>query len=441
MVVQMEEVETGATFCIGNVHLPAKPAAILGRLKSISTTIKCMEGCESPRRVSAIDGAMIVTGDFNCDQNSVTAKLLETGSSPYGTLKDRNYRAKVSKDAAFGMKHSFRFKDIYANELREKAAPVTVSLSGRGPGCMDQMFYASRHNVQTSSGGRIPSKVGGRMVGKRKARKQNAIKRVAESKVEQPSPLRIESVLATVDPDDEARTQIIMAGLPNVEAGFPSDHVPVGALFAPAPTFNKDDKTIPHAALDESEEGLRQDSRKGAGGISANARRRREAYSRSLIVRRRHNAILREVTEWLESRGATEIVRDQPLFKWKWVDGVKKLGRKLRAPDLCCVLGDKLVIVEITVAHKPDEMRRQKLEKYKDLEELVRTAPAVTEAGLEVPGVFVVLMDEDGEIPDATRNDLYQLAAYSSSASSSSDDGKLFCNHLQRIFVEYNQNL
>ena len=121
MVVQLEEIETGATFCIGNVHLPAKPAAIEGRLKAISTTIKSMASCESPRRVSALDGTAIIAGDFNCDQNSVAAKLLETGTAPYGTLTERNYKAKVTKEAAFGMKHSFRFKDAYANDLRQLA--------------------------------------------------------------------------------------------------------------------------------------------------------------------------------------------------------------------------------------------------------------------------------------------------------------------------------
>lgn len=433
----MEEIETGATFCIGNVHLPAKPAAILGRLKSISTTIKCMEGCETPRRVCALDGAMIVAGDFNCDQNSVTAKLLETGSSPYGTLKDRNYKAKVTKEAASSLRHSYRFKDIYADGLREKAAPVTVSLSGRGPGCMDHMYYASRVRMQ-SNGRPAISRIGGQTMGKRRARKQQAIRRVAEANIEQPSPLRIESVLATIDPDDSVRTETIMKGLPNVSAGFPSDHVPVGALFAPAPNYNKDNTSARNSNEDDEE--MNYGFQKGgAGGVSANARRRREAYSRSLIVRRRHNAILREVTEWLVSRGAKEAVRDQPLYKWKWANGVK-IGRKLRAPDLCCVIDDKLIIVEVTVAHKPNEMRRQKLEKYKDLAEVLRTAPAVTEAGLEVPEVFVVLMDEDGEIPDATRQDLYQLATYSGSGASV-EAGKVFCNHLQRVFAEYNKNL
>ena len=433
MVVQLEEIETGATFCIGNVHLPAKPAAIQGRLKAISTTIKSMESCESPRRLSALDGTVIIAGDFNCDQKSVTAKLLETGVAPYGTLTDRNYKAKVTKDAAFGMKHNFRFKDIYANKLRAVAAPVTVALIGRGPGCMDHIFYASRENT-FGNGAVSPTRTGGdQFLGKRKARRQNAIQRVAEANIELPSPLRVHSVLATIDPDDVSRTQTITNGLPNVQAGFPSDHIPVGVLFCPEPTFSQDE-VLSESRTDNGD--VRQDSRQG--GISANAKRRREAYSRSLIVRRRHNAILRAVTEWLVERGAKEVIRDQPLFKWKWVEGIKKLGGKLRAPDLCCVLKDTLVVVEVTVANKPDQMRRTKIEKYEDLAPLLRAAPAVE--GLKVPGTFVILMDEDGEIPDATRQDVVRLAELSTCKNNSEEDiadAKIFCNHLQRVFIEY----
>jgi hypothetical protein len=52
------------------------------------------------------------------------------------------------------------------------------------------------------------------------------------------------------------------------------------------------------------------------------------------------------------------------------------------------------------VSNKPDPMRRTKLTKYADLGELLRMAPAT--AGLKVVDIFVILMDEEGEIPDAT---------------------------------------
>ena len=313
MVVQLEEIETGATFCIGNVHLPAKPAAIEGRLKAMSTTIKSMASCESPRMLSALDGTAIVAGDFNSDQNSVAAQLLQTGFAPHGTLNERNYKAKVSKDAAFGMKHSFRFKDVYANELRQLAAPVTVALTGRGPGCMDHIFYASRDSRSRVT---IPIRNAGadHYVGKRKARRINALQRSSNANIEQPSPLRVEVVLSTIDSEDPTRAQLIANGLPNVAAGFPSDHIPIGVLFSPEPSYFTDE-SIRNIVLDHAEGSSRMIRREGA--ISANARRRRESYSRSLIVLRRHNAILRAVTEWLIARGAREVIRDQPLLKWR----------------------------------------------------------------------------------------------------------------------------
>ena len=432
MVVQLEEIETGATFCIGNVHLPAKPAAIEGRLKAMSTTIKSMASCESPRMMSALDGTAIVAGDFNCDQNSVAAKLLETGFAPHGTLNERNYKAKVTKDAAFGMKHSFRFKDVYARELRQLAAPVTVSLSGRGPGCMDHIFYASRDNRRIAS---MPTRNGSeQFVGKRKARRQNAQQRVADANVEHPSPLRVETVLSTIDPDDPMRSQVIADGLPNVLAGFPSDHIPIGVLFSPEPSYTRDD-LISDTTLDERDN-AQQDIQQGA--ISANARRRREAYSRSLVVRRRHNAILRAVSEWLVARGALQLIRDQTLSKWSWLEGVPNVSGKLRAPDLCCVLNDNLVVVEVTVANKPDQMRRTKLNKYNDLAEILRAAPAAK--CLEISDTFVILMDENGDIPEATRQDIVRLAELSTVNKGDSDEfmheAKLFCNHLQRVFVQ-----
>jgi endonuclease/exonuclease/phosphatase family metal-dependent hydrolase len=428
MVVQLEEIETGAVFSIGNVHLPAKPAAIEGRLKAMSTTIKSIASCASPRFLSALDGAAIVAGDFNSDQNSVAARLLETGSAQYGTLQERNYKAKVSKEAAYAMKHQFRFQDIYGNGIRQVAAPVTVALTGRGPGCMDHIYFASRQDKAYS----VITTQTNEFVGKRKARRLIAqTRRAQDSQPQISAALRVDSVLATVDPNDLNRTQIIMNGLPNVPAGFPSDHIPIGVLLCPAPTTK--DCNIPenNKRKDESKEFHQT-------GLSANTRRRREAYTRSLYVRRRHNAILRAVTEWLIGRGATDIIRDQPIVKWKGLLHVKPITDKLRAPDLCCVVGDnKLVIIEVTVANNPDAMRKIKLDKYSDLPTLLRSAPALT--NLTIMDTFVILLDENGGIPDATRNDIFQLAQLSSTNSHADTDAKLFLNHLQRIFLEVSE--
>jgi endonuclease/exonuclease/phosphatase family metal-dependent hydrolase len=423
MVVQLEEIETGAVFCIGNVHLPAKPAAIEGRLKTMSTTIKSIASCASPRFLSALDGAAIVAGDFNSDSKSAAAKLLETGTAQYGTLLERNYKAKISKEAAYAMKHDFRFQDIYGNGIRQFAAPVTVALTGRGPGCMDHIYFASRQDKSWS----LTNTHASEFVGKRKARRLNAqFKRAQDSQPQISSALSIDTVLATVDPNNPNRTQIIMDGLPNVPAGFPSDHVPIGVLLCPAPTSSS---KVNNPTVDN-----RRDPKEyHRTGISANTRRRREAYTRSLYVRRRHNALLRAVTEWLISRGATHIIRDQPIGKWKWLLDMKSIADKLRAPDLCCVLNDALVIIEVTVANNPDAMRKIKLEKYRDLPELLQSAPTLT--NMTVMETFVVLLDENGNLPDATQNDIIRLAQLSSTNTNADIDAKLFINHLQRIFL------
>ena len=151
MVVKLQEVEEdGATFCVACVHLPAKPSNIYGRLKTTSNVLEKLSHYDPPVRKNPLDGLLVVAGDFNCDHNSVTAKLLTSGYSPYGNIKDRNYKVNVSKAQAYSMKHDYRFKDVY-EENRENVAPVTVSLSGRGPGCMDHLFFAQNHKVKRRS--------------------------------------------------------------------------------------------------------------------------------------------------------------------------------------------------------------------------------------------------------------------------------------------------
>jgi hypothetical protein len=428
MVIQLEEVETGATFSIGNLHLPAKPSAIEGRLKTISTAIKKIEGCVPHRGISALDGAVFIVGDYNCEPHSVTIQLLETGISPHGTLRDRNYKAKVTKNAAFGFRHDFKFRSAYSKEVRDIAAPVTVSLKGRGPGCMDHIFFASTADKPRSP---MPSSGGAIVGGKRKARREVARQRFASAVKESPSPLSVHCVLSTVSPEQHGRMETIVNGLPNLEAGFPSDHILIGALFAPEPFYLE---TVTSQFSEIEQESVRRDFQ--LGGVSANALRRRDSYSKSLEARRRHNVVLRELTDWLISRGAQEIIRDQPLNRWKWLDGVKGLKGKLRAPDLCCVLGESLVIVEVTIANNPDQMRREKLEKYKDLAGLLRSSPVLSGSKLTVHDTIVVALKEDGEIPLKTREDIHKLALLSWCAKSQNEDTQLFCNHLQRTFAQ-----
>eukprot|EP00980_Cylindrotheca_fusiformis_P015185 scaffold4204_cov140-Cylindrotheca_fusiformis.AAC.4 len=457
MICQMTEVhpnDKGGTFCVANVHLPAKPSNIMGRLKTISKTIQKMSRYDKKERKSPLDGLFIVAGDFNCDQNSVTAKLLTTGYSPYGNLKDRNYKANVSKASALMMKHDYRFKDVY--EDRRDIAPVTVSLSGRGPGCMDQLFFAQASRASKASKGATQRTVEvaanpkpPRKGGKRRVRRQRVAwvqsRRIIQLSL--PTAIRVESVLATISgPDDTQRLETIYAGLPNVEKGFPSDHVPIGALFVPDNNISTNtadeleaENTDTHemkgneVSLDESSE-LRLSS-----GVSSNVARRREAATLSVGVRRRHNAVLQCVTKWLTERGAYDIHCDEPLYKLKYTKDVTKLKKKSRAPDLVCSLGKSLVVIEITVSAQPDSARRSKLKKYEDLSKVLEECPSVQDAGLTVQCPFVILLDEYGGIPEETKHDILELArltSFSSIEEQAEADAQRFCNHLQGIFNE-----
>ena len=455
MVVQLEEITTGSTVCIGNVHLPAKPADIKGRLQTLATTVKQMEGCEQRLPLSvgsavhSLDGTLILTGDFNCEHHSVVLELLKKGQAPYGTLRDRNYKARIAKDTAYGMRHDYRFRDVY-QDSRESIAPVTVSLKGRGPGCMDQMFFCNTRETsgpvwfsQNSSGreAMIHTKATTNLVGgKRKNRRVRAQQKAAAIKMNLPSvAIRIQSILATVDENDPDRLQTILDGLPNEEKGFPSDHLPIGALFvpvvsAPNDNNNNDDGTDNAADNNDNNPALpftKNDSTGNVdsqnpsivGGVSVNARRRRETYQRSVAVRRRHNAVLRVVADWLQARGATNVLRDTPLHRWPWVvnPGRSKsnknkndqLTNKKRAPDLCCVMNGKtLVIVEVTVGNnrKADVLRSEKIRKYQDVRSHLETSPPVVQRGLEVANTVVIVAQEDGTIPDDTKQDLRLLA-------------------------------
>ena len=441
MICQMAEVDTGATFCIGNVHLPARPSNVLGRLKTMARTVKKLASYDPPQRVSPLDGLMLVVGDFNSDHTSVTARLLTTGRSPYGNLKDRNYKANVSKASAAQMRHEYRFRDVYEG-VREDYAPVTVSLHGRGPGCMDQLFYAQCHICPKRRGVSSKPSLASNMrnrSSKRKSRRDKAARmRLREVvKADFSTPVKVDTVLGTISgPDDTERLEIINSGLPNVEQGFPSDHIPIGALFVADPNYKKDQIESDASMSFEKIESTAESGK--MGGISSQVRRRRHASVQSVSVRRRHNAVLRCVADWLMVRGATHIARDQPLYKNPLLQGLPNLKKKSRAPDLVCVVGDhSLVIVEISVSAKPEKVRTQKLNKYSDLATLLPEAPVVQEAGWNIMGPFVIVLDELGRIPDDTRHDLFALAALTTNTNDEAKaDAQRFCNQLQAMFIE-----
>ena len=456
MIVQMAEVETGATIALANVHLPAKPSNILGRLKTMSRTITKLACYDAPKRHSPLDGLLVVCGDFNCDADSVASRLLTTGRSPYGNLRDRNYKANVSKASAAQMRHGYQFQDVYEH-CRNEIAPVTVSLHGRGPGCMDQLFFAQFDKAPKNQQQRLASnkdliKITKAKKGKRKSRRQKAIQvrsreRRSSSRRQNSivTRVKVDTLLATVMENDERRLELINRGLPNLEAGFPSDHIPIGAMFVPNPDYQERKSICVEQALDSvngsSEPQANSVVPREIGGVTTPVRRRREHAAQSISVRRRHNAVLRCVADWLEQLGASDMVRDQPLYKNPIVQGVDGLKKKSRAPDLICRLGSALVVVEVTVSTKPDEVRKQKLQKYSDLGSLLPTSPIVSEAGWKVSeDPFVIVLDTDGRIPDDTKQDILNLAALSMSTSiddeTAQNTAKQFCNYMQAMFSE-----
>lgn len=432
------------TFAIANVHLPARPSNIMGRLVTMSKTIQKLAAFDVPERLSSLDGLLMVGGDWNCDQDSVTARLVVDGKVAYGNVRDRNYKANISKAVAGRMKHGYRFRDIYDNAaLREEYAPVTVSLHGRGPGIMDHIFYTQqaqgpKHRptptpdlpnvvqlVHNSSHNKAAP------MGRRKARREKATRMRRARRgggvggySSSSHTLRVQSLLATVaGSQDTARLDIIYQGLPNVEAGFPSDHIPVGALFAPNPAAldgpSAEDQATPTVTRKEDQPSLLDSNpNSGAtasvvGGITQNVRRRREAGLQSLSIRRRHNVVLRCVAEWLERCGAQEIIRDQPLYKNIWTQGAIGLTKKSRAPDIVCRIGSTLAVVEVTVVTpgRVEAVAQQKHDKYSDLPGILPSSPTIEEAGLTVASPVVIVLDESGTIPELTRQSLDRLAS------------------------------
>lgn len=452
MVCQFQEVckeedseSSGGTFAIANLHLPARPSNILGRLKTMSRTVQklaAMDDSKPPNRsASALNGLVMVAGDFNSDQKSVAAQLLQRGSSPYGNLRDRNYKVKVTKASALEMRHGYSFYDVYdanlgdnpSTSIREKYAPVTVSLKGRGPGCMDHLFYALPSSKSKSQGRR--GSFSGKIeraddTSKRRQRRKKAESRqklfqqagggsIGKSMVGGSSRVRVVSVLATVGDDDRERMETVLKGMPN--EGYPSDHLPVGALFVSRRISEKNQEGDGSFPTNNEEAMVSGADNTSKSGISAAIKRRRESSKVSIGLRRRHNAVLNLVAEWLIERGLSDVIRDQPLYKNALLidAGVsEKLKRKSRSPDLMGLVfenGDQgegdslpsLLIVEIAVASDPSRVRRQKLSKYEDLIEVISNSSTVFSAC----HLLALVFQDDGSIPKESIQDIERLAS------------------------------
>jgi hypothetical protein len=486
MVCQFREKQHGGdenssssvgTFALANVHLPARPNQILGRLVYMSKTVQTLAAMDIPTRASPLDGVLLVGGDWNCDQNSVTARLLTHGWVSPGNVRDRNYKATVSKAIAARMGHGYRFKDVYGDppQLRQHYAPVTVSLHGRGPGCMDHLFYTQaplpptgyRQRSQPDGAASSPTLLkqqvnsitsqGKLSMSKRKVRREKAtrLRRTSRGNTGSGGSFRphvqVESVLATVaGSEDVERLALIHQGLPNVKHGFPSDHIPIGALFVPRSEFdmgidsNQPKPTEISESDTTSQSALASSSFTSPGGISAGVQRRRDAGIQSTSVRRRHNLVLRTVADWLESSSRSSIsvfmIRDQPLYKNPLTKDLVGLTKKSRAPDLVCILGDALVIVEISVVAKTkvESVVQQKNEKYKDLPTLLQSSSKIQEEGLMVvlDPVIIVLDDECKDIPESTVQATATLASflYPKDPEAARFETSRLCQILQSLF-------
>jgi len=470
---------TVGTFALANVHLPARPNQILGRLIYMSKSVQTLTAMDVPTRESPLDGLLLVGGDWNCDHTSVAARLLTHGWVSPGNVRDRNYKANISKVLAARMGHGYRFKDIYSTpQLRQQYAPVTVSLRGRGPGCMDHLFYTqapprSQSDSSRTSIGATKVTLPGMenkssttstklVMSKRKVRREKAIRlrRISRggngnggSGAFRPHVL-VESVMATIAGlEDTERLELINDGLPNVEHGYPSDHIPIGALFVPSPEFDEnwesvltqdaEDRSIRLSTAEDSSEHL---SFSSPGGVSTSVQRRREAGRQSMSVRRRHNLVLRTIAEWLEvSRKKSPIqdislIRDQPLYKNPWTTDLVGLTKKSRAPDLVCIIGNVFVVVEISVvtATKVESVIQQKFEKYKDLPALLKSSPMIEEKGLIIADdpLIIVMDEETNELPAATVHAVDTLASYlyPGDAVSARIEGTRCCHVLQNLF-------
>ena len=415
---------TPTTVSIGNVHLPAKPSALEGRLRFTLSTVRRLLA-QSPT------GPLIFCGDLNCDQRAPHLRYyLERGYMPGGTvLKDRNYRLRLSKKSAGAMKHKARFVHAYhrnEDDLdRNKDDPslianVTVSLHGRGPGCMDHIYYTPdlRHHVRTGIGAwNIRPKPG-----KRSSRRgRGATARVrptqftaSSSSSSSSSPkYRVAALLATMD-QNYTRTQLIHDGLPNESEGFYSDHLPVGALFAPAVA------RADRPRIQSTERIHNQVSRHGSpSGLSTVAQQRRATYQTSAVRRHRHNAVLRTVLASMETACVGAVLRDVPLYKWPWaLPGVRQ---KTRAPDVCAVVlgptnDDAVVVVvvvlEVTVVQQDAAAAyAEKVEKYRDVTSALQTSVPQQSNYTTLDHTLVVALDAVGNLAPQSREDLQTLWA------------------------------
>ena len=208
------------------------------------------------------------------------------------------------------------------------------------------------------------------------------------------------------------RTQLIHDGIPNESEGFYSDHLPVGALFAPAVA------RADRPRIQSTERIHNQVSRHGSpSGLSTVAQQRRATYQTSAVRRHRHNAVLRTVLASMETACVGAVLRDVPLYKWPWaLPGVRQ---KTRAPDVCAVVlgptnDDAVVVVvlEVTVVQQDAAAAyAEKVEKYRDVTSALQTSVPQQSNYTTLDHTLVVALDAVGNLAPQSREDLQTLWA------------------------------
>ena len=360
-------------------------------------------------------------GDFNGDDTTIALQLLQNGYIKPGNRLDRNYRYKITKKDSALYKHDYRFFNVYQGMNNNHEKHLTVSLRGRKPGIMDHILFASKTPVASSSAFDLRQQQRQQLMGmssssswrKRKGRRKKRVRDVSTRSndiTNYNNRIRIESQLATLS-NNKTRTEVIEAGLPNEAENFPSDHLPVGALFVPNEEYFEQQQKLRQAANGDS-------NYDGSISIGLDAR----------STRQRHNALLRSIVSWLVEQNAEEIIQDKPLYQWKWIEGLPKgtLPNLMRAPDICFVQSrnNKLMMIEVTAVRKDrtNRVAKQKQLKYRDLALALSRAPNVQQASLQVVEPFVIVVPDNGDLPKETVDAIKRLVREMELSDDDGDD-------------------
>jgi len=377
------------TISIANLHLPAKPSRLASRLRAVRSACKGFDSLPPADLVLA-------AGDWNGDGSSQAVKLARYGRLGKGKVEDRGFRHKLTKDVVARLHHQYRFQDVYQGSLRQYAN-VTVSL--HEPVVMDHVLWNVQEQKQPTQ--RVDDSF------QVKSRRRSRRLRVAQSRetITTTSQWKVSALLATMDLQNPERTHIIHQGLPSLPE-FPSDHLPVGAQW----TLLQKEK------VEEQ--------------VSPSHKKRPTPYQESMATRRRHNAVLRILAEFLESHGA-QVMRDKTLYSWPWLQGVS-VRHKSRAPDLVALIHSTLLVCEVTVCDTEylEKRWKAKQNKYADVIPLLQQA----QPQLDVHEPLVFLFAKSGKHPLQTLKNLKELSKVCK--GDMEEDPSILMENIQQVLDE-----